>query len=257
MSGDVTIDAWLGGRLSLEQPARGHRVGSDAALLAAAAFGEPKRIVDVGSGVGAVGLAAGLRRPEAQIALVEIDEASAAMAQRNAERNGMAARVQIVVCDVTSAKARRVAGLLDGGADLVLTNPPYYEEPRSQASPDLGRARAHVLPRGTSAESALMAWMRASVALLAPRGRMIIVHRPDRMFEIVSALEGRCGGVTILPVYPRAGAPAHRILIAGTLGTRAPPRIAPGLVLHGADGAMTLEAVAAHRGEAALNWGGD
>ena len=257
MPDEVTIDAWLGGRLTLEQPTRGHRVGSDAALLAAAPFGEPRRIADVGAGVGAVALALGARWPEAELTLIEIDQGLAAMATRNAARNAMSARATIAACDVTSAKARRAAGLVDGAADLVVTNPPYYEEPRAQASPDLGRARAHVLPRGTSRESALMAWMRACVALLAPRGRLIVVHRPDRLFDVVGALDGRCGGVAILPVYPREGAPAHRVLIAATLASRAPPRLAPGLVLHGPSGAMTAEAVALHRGEAALNWGGD
>ena len=54
----LTEDRWLGGRLILLQPKRGHRVGTDAALLVAAA-GDARqgRIVDVGAGVGAVGLA--------------------------------------------------------------------------------------------------------------------------------------------------------------------------------------------------------
>ena len=54
----LTEDAWLGGALTLVQPKRGHRVGTDAALLVAAAGDVGQgRIVDVGAGVGAVGLA--------------------------------------------------------------------------------------------------------------------------------------------------------------------------------------------------------
>jgi hypothetical protein len=54
----LTDDAVLGGRLKLYQPARGHRVGHDAILLAAstaAAAGDVA--VDLGAGVGAAGLA--------------------------------------------------------------------------------------------------------------------------------------------------------------------------------------------------------
>ncbi len=252
---ETSQDSWLGGRLTLIQPKRGHRVGSDAALLAAAAFGEPKRIVDVGAGVGAVGLALALRWPQAGVTLAEFDAGLGALASRNIAGNGVAGRVGIAVCDVTDAKARRLAGLADAGADLVVTNPPYYEEPRAQASPDLGRARAHVLPRGLAPEAAMMAWFRACTALLAPRGRLIVVHRPDRLFDLASALEGRVGGLKVLPVHPRAGAPAHRILLTGILGARTPPSISPGLALHGADGAFTPQADALHRGEATLDWG--
>ncbi|MBV1705232.1 MAG: methyltransferase, partial [Hyphomicrobiales bacterium] len=54
-----TADGFLGGRLTLRQPARGHRFGSDAALLAACAPTDcDGEIMDVGAGVGAVGLAA-------------------------------------------------------------------------------------------------------------------------------------------------------------------------------------------------------
>lgn len=255
LEAETSRDAWLGGRLVLTQPKRGHRVGSDAALLAAAAFGEPRRIIDVGAGVGAVGLALALRWPQAMVTLAEIDPELAALGARNAADNGLAGSVGAAVCDVTDAKARRAAGLADSGADLVVTNPPYYEAPRAQASPDLGRARAHVLPRGLAPEAAMMAWFRACTALLAPRGRLVLVHRPDRLFDLASALEERVGALRVLPVHPRAGGVAHRMLVTGVLGAKTPPSIAPGLVLHGADGAFTPQADALHRGDAVLDWG--
>ncbi len=54
---ELSYDSWLGGQLTLAQPRRGHRVGSDAVLLAAAVDLAEGRLVDVGAGVGAVGLA--------------------------------------------------------------------------------------------------------------------------------------------------------------------------------------------------------
>ena len=80
----LTEDRWLGGRLQLVEPKRGHRVGTDAALLVAAA-GDARqgRIVDVGAGVGAVGLALAERNPVASVDLVEIDRELARLAESN------------------------------------------------------------------------------------------------------------------------------------------------------------------------------
>ena len=68
----LTEDRWLGGRIALVQPRRGHRIGSDAALLAAAAGRPEGRIADVGAGVGAVGLALVKRSARAFADLIEI-----------------------------------------------------------------------------------------------------------------------------------------------------------------------------------------
>ncbi len=86
----LTEDRWLGGRLLLMQPKRGHRVGTDAALLVAAA-GDARqgRIVDVGAGVGAVGLALAERNSLASVDLVELDPEVVQLADSNAARNGL------------------------------------------------------------------------------------------------------------------------------------------------------------------------
>src|SRR6185295_6093216 len=94
---DVTADAVLGGRLLLKQPRRGHRVGHDALLLAAACPARAReRVVDLGAGVGAAGLALALRVDGAEVTLVEVDPDLAALAAENARVNGLAARVRSV-----------------------------------------------------------------------------------------------------------------------------------------------------------------
>src|SRR5271166_4524842 len=115
----LSCDAWLGGRLILQQPRRGHRVGSDAALLAAAARLAEGRLIDVGAGVGAVGLAILSRSERAAADLIEIDPTLAGLAADNAARNGLAARARVVPADILDAGARRAAGLSDATADLV------------------------------------------------------------------------------------------------------------------------------------------
>jgi tRNA1(Val) A37 N6-methylase TrmN6 len=254
-SAATTTDAWLAGRLRLIQPVKGHRVGSDAALLAAAAPAAA-RVADIGAGVGAVGLAIALRYLAARVDLVEIDPELASLAARNAAANGLAERVRVIIADVTLAPSRRAGGLSDGEADLVATNPPFFAPTDVRASPQPGRARAHVLP-GSHGEgrSALAAWIKGALAPLAPGGRFVMIHRPDWLSAILAAFAGRLGAIAILPVHPRAEAPAHRLLIAGVKGARSPLTIRPPIVLHDAAGGFTPMAEALHRGEAAIDWG--
>ena len=129
----------------LLQPKRGHRVGTDAALLVAAA-GDARqgRIVDVGAGVGAVGLALAQRNPLASVDLVEVDPELARLAESNAARNGLEARTRVLRLDALNPRERREAGLAES-AGCVVTNPPFFDAKAVRASPDKGKARAHVL----------------------------------------------------------------------------------------------------------------
>jgi tRNA1(Val) A37 N6-methylase TrmN6 len=252
----VTEDLWLGGQLTLVQPKRGHRVGTDAALLVAAAGDNQQcRIVDVGAGVGAVGLALAKRSALASADLVECNSELARLAESNAARNELQARTRVFKLDAIVSRERRDAGLADGSADCVVTNPPFFEAKAVRVSPDRGKAQAHVFA-GTEAGPTLAGWIRASLAMLAPGGRFVMIHRPDALGAILAAIEKRLGSLAVLPVHPTIGASAHRLLVSGVKGSRAPLRIAPPLVLHGADGRMTAEADAIHRGERLVNWGG-
>jgi tRNA1(Val) A37 N6-methylase TrmN6 len=251
----LTEDRWLGGRLLLVQPKRGHRVGTDAALLVAAgADARQGRIVDVGAGVGAVGLALAQRNPLAAVDLVELDPEVAALAESNAARNALQARTRVLRLDALDARERREAGLVES-ASCVVTNPPFFDAKTVRVSPDEGKARAHVLAR-VEAGDALADWIQASLAMLAPGGRFVMIHRPDALSAILAAIGSRLGALALLPVHPTIGASAHRLLVAGMKGSKAPLRLAPGLVLHGPDGRLTAEADAIHRGERLIDWGG-
>jgi tRNA1(Val) A37 N6-methylase TrmN6 len=250
----LTEDGWLGGRLMLLQPKRGHRVGTDAALLVAAAGAARQgRIVDVGAGVGAVGLALGQRNSLASVDLVELDPEVAALAERNAARNGLQARTRVLRLDALNSRERREAGLAES-ASCVVTNPPFFDAKAVRASPDEGKAQAHVMARA-GANATLADWIQASLAMLAPGGRFVMIHRPEALSAILAAIGSRLGAIALLPVHPTIGASAHRLLVLGVKGSKAPLRLAPGIVLHGADGRLTAEADAIHRGERLIDWG--
>jgi tRNA1(Val) A37 N6-methylase TrmN6 len=158
------------------------------------------------------------------------------------------ARTRVAVADVTQPAERRAAGLLDGAADLVATNPPYLVAGAARVSPAAARARAHAL----DGADGLAEWLRASLALLAPGGRFAMIHRPDALPAIHAALGGRLGDVAVRPVYPREDEDAIRVLVTGVKGSRAPGRLQPGFVLHEADGRATAQARAVHEGRALL-----
>jgi tRNA1(Val) A37 N6-methylase TrmN6 len=251
----AAADAFFGGRLLLRQPARGHRAGTDALLLAAAApLDFDGLALDVGAGVGAAGLALASLRPKARIGLVEIDPPTAALARENLVLNGMAERGQVFEADALAPPRRRAAGLADESAALIISNPPFLDPRRALMSPDEDRRRAHAMHvPGAGEPSALAAWIAACLALVRPGGEMILIHRPDALGAILNSLEGRAGAVTILPVHARRETLAIRILVRAKKGSRAPLAIAPGLVLHEGE-RFTAAAEAIHRGEAAIAW---
>jgi tRNA1(Val) A37 N6-methylase TrmN6 len=242
----VTEDALLGGALRLLQPAKGHRAGTDAVLLAASASVKGgDSVLDVGAGTGAVGLMILSRSPEAHLTLVERDPALAALCERNLLLNRSQGRV--AAADILDPRSRLDAGLMPDSADLVVTNPPFLEEGRARLSPDPGRAAAHALPRG-----GLDAWLRACAGLLKPGGRLVLIHRADALTRCLSALDNGFGAIRLRLVHPQADRPAIRLLITGVKASRSPLVVEPPLILHDASGRFTPETDALHRGEAML-----
>ncbi len=224
----VTEDRWLGGALTLVQPRRGHRVGADAALLVAAAGAVGQgRIVDVGAGVGAVGLALA-KRLGASYPPISSRSIPGWRNSRRATRRATDFKPQarILRIDALDPRARRKAGLSES-ADCVVTNPPFFEAGTVRVSPDEGKARAHVMPADSGAT--LATWVQASLAILKPGGLFVMIHRPEALGAILAGIGSRLGGIALLPVHPTLGASAHRLLVSGVKGSKAPlaPRAGP------------------------------
>ena len=247
----IVTDHLLGGRLVLRQPARGHRAGTDAVLLAAATAAEAGLLIDAGAGVGTAGLIVALRAPRLSFKLVDKDPLAVALAQENLALNGLAARGAAIAADLVSVSSRRSAGLVDASADHLITNPPFHLAGRTRISPDALKARAHVAAI-EAGEKPLLAWLGAANALLVPGGTLVMIHRADCLPAVLAACEGRIGGLAVLPVHPRRERPATRILVRGRKGSRAPLRLLPGLVLHEDNGRFTALAEAIHRGTALI-----
>lgn len=251
MRDESSPDALLDGRLRLRQAPRGHRAGTDAILLAAAVpAGAAGLLVDAGCGSGAAGLAAALAHPGLDLVLVDREPEALELAKANLALNGLNVRGRVAEADLLVARSRRAAALEDGAAAIVISNPPFLDPGQGRASPDARRARAHVF----DAPDGLDRWIRACVAMTAPQGEAVLIQRADRLDDCLKAMEGRLGGIAVLPIYPRQGEDAVRVLIRGRKGSRAPMRLRPGLILHEADGRFTPQAEAIHRGRASIEW---
>jgi tRNA1(Val) A37 N6-methylase TrmN6 len=227
----TTDDGFLGGRLKLLQPASGHRAGHDAILLAAAAPSS-QHAIDLGAGVGTVGLALLARQAAERVTLVEIDPELAALARENAKRNGFGERAEIIAAD--AGKLARRGGPEQpaaASADLVLINPPFNDPSRRNVSPDPARRRAH-----TAGEADLDLWIGAAERLLAPNGRLVLIHRPESIEALLATIKGRFGAAELIPIYPRPGASAIRLILRAIKGRRTPHALRPGISLNTIEG---------------------
>jgi tRNA1(Val) A37 N6-methylase TrmN6 len=231
-SPDTTLDAVLGGRLRLRQKRKGHRFGHDAILLAAATGAQAgQHVVELGSGVGAAGLALAARVPGLRLTLIEIDPELAALAAENAVRNGFG-EVRVLALDVGAAPdVFAAAGLTPGAADGVLMNPPFNDTARQQVSPDRGRSLAHAGPADL-----LNGWIGTAARLLRDGGTLTLIWRADGLVDVMAALEGGFGAVAVMPVYPKPGAPPIRVLVRAQKGGPAASTTLPGLALNDVNG---------------------
>ena len=180
----AATDLLFGGRVSLEQPARGtgYRVNVDSLLLAAFASDaaiKRDRITsfDLGAGAGAVALAVLHLGGAGRVVLVEIDPVTAAMARRNLDENGWGDVSEVVVGDV-----RDVASARRGEAQLVVCNPPYVERGRGRPCADPARARAR--------SGALHPFVLAAREVCGRRARVCFVYPARELSTLTLLLRG-------------------------------------------------------------------
>jgi tRNA1(Val) A37 N6-methylase TrmN6 len=234
---DTTTDAFLGGQLRLHQPKRGYRAGIDPVLLAAACTAAPgARILDCGAGVGTAGLCAVTRLQDTVVVLVERAAAYVDLARANIAANGLVQRANVIAADLTAplAQAPELAALANS-FDHALANPPYQTDTDGTRSTNPLKDQANAMAAGD-----LDQWLRFMAAMLKPGGTATLVHRADALVALLDAMSGRFGALSIRPIYPRPDAAAHRVIVSGIKGSRAPLCLQPGTVLHPADGSDYL-----------------
>ncbi|HEY0103309.1 MAG TPA: methyltransferase [Brevundimonas sp.] len=241
---EIVENALLGGRVRLRQPAKGYRAGMDAALLAAAVDCQSgQRVIEAGCGAGAVLMQIAARRPGVALTGLERDAAMADLARENARLN--VADADILSGDV--AAGFRALGLEP--FDWAVSNPPFFDDPGALREPGRGKRGAWM------ADDGLSAWTGFLLKAVREGGRIVLIHRADRLPDLLSLLGEKAGSFAVRGVHPHADEPAKRVLVQATRTGKAPLRLLPPLVLHERGGAKhTPEAEAILRGEAGLGW---
>ena len=210
-----TIDDTGFGGIRLIQDLKGFRYGIDAVLLADFAEGscpDAMRAAELGSGNGIISLLLAWQKEGRQVTGIELQEAAASLAERNAVFNELSDRVHFVHCDITDLKTRFPE--MQGSCDLVVSNPPYI-------------ARGSGIPSDTDSLQAarqettadLEDFVRTAAWLLRGKGTFCMVHRPSRLVDIFYyCRKYRLEPKRIRFVCPRPGASPNIVLICCVSG---------------------------------------
>ncbi|SNS15689.1 tRNA1(Val) (adenine(37)-N6)-methyltransferase [Tropicimonas sediminicola] len=216
----LTCDAYLGGRLSISQPKKGYRAGIDPVLLAAACPARAgETVLELGCGVGTASLCLAVRVPGLQLTGVERQPDIAEIARLNAR--AASASLDIVTADLADLPA----SLRQRGFDHVIANPPYFLRSDSHASGHAAREAA------MGEETPLETWLDVAARRLVPGGSLTMIHRAERLGDLLSGLRG-LGSVQIQPLSPRRGRDARLLLMRARKGGRTPLRLHAPLVVH-------------------------
>jgi tRNA1Val (adenine37-N6)-methyltransferase len=225
---DVTVDALLGGRVTVIQPARGFRTSLDPLLLAGFVAPPFGRFLDIGCGTGALSFALLARDAAAKGVAVELQPLLAGLAREGVARNGWTGRL-----DVRDGDVRAVAPTLPAASfDLVVTNPPFRPVGQGRPSPHETRALSN-----HEVALALAQWVDVAARAVRPGGRVAVIFPADRAFELGAALRERdLQPARLRVVHPHADRPAMRVLVEAERSGRTPLVVEPPLIVHAADG---------------------
>ncbi|MBS4048129.1 MAG: methyltransferase domain-containing protein [Alphaproteobacteria bacterium] len=243
---DHTTDALLGGLVRLKQPRKGQRASADAVMLAAAVAAKSgAQVLELGCGSGVAMLCVAARLKNVHVAGLELQSDLAALCARNIAANGFEDRLNVYEGDL---RARRIAGLAPNSFDQVFANPPYFDVARHRVSPHAGRATA----RAEAEDADIGHWVAAMLRYAKPNAGLTLIHKAERLGDILAALDGKAGAIRVIPLWSKAGQPAKRVIVKAVKGSKAPLTLTPGLVLHQADGSYLPEIDAVLRSGAAL-----
>jgi len=228
---DFTEDRILGGKLVIRQPIKGFRVSIDTVLLASSvAANNGERVFEPGAGHGGAALCLAQRLPDILIRGMEINSESVALALENIKRNGFQKRIQITLGNVASKNAV----CEEKPFQHVMINPPYLEFAEANIPPDVDKATANF-----EGDTNLSLWIKCAYSALENKGNLTLIYRTDHLDKLLQCLSKGFGNLILIPLWPKEGEPAKRIIIKARKDVKTKLTLTPGLVLHQQDGKFT------------------
>jgi len=232
---DTTIDKLLGGRIEVEQPAKGYRIAIDTLLLAAAVPARAgQTVLELGCGVGGAMLALAARVGGLSITGIEVESAIAALCRDNVKRNNLNSDIN-VLCEDIKVIYKEMAFICT--CDHVMVNPPYHDGRTHSVSPLAAKRRACAEGEG----DALDLWLRLAAQALRDGGTLTLIHRADRRGEIESICAPLFGSLAVKPLVSKEGGACKRVVFRAVKGAGygGDAKAVASLVLHGPDGRFT------------------
>lgn len=216
--------------LQLYQPRHGYRYSLDPLLLVRFCTGVETggKIADLGAGCGVIALVLARVNPTTSVVAVENNPEMAALAEKNIQHNGLAARVSVCCEDVINLRRSYPTSIFD----LVVSNPPFRQKGSGRVSPRAGRdAARHETTAG------LADFVAAAKYLVKPSGRICFIHLPSRLPEFLSlAVQMKLSVLRLRLIHDNAQSPATIFMAELAKGRNSAPVVEAPLFVRDQEG---------------------
>ncbi|MDD4556836.1 MAG: methyltransferase [Alphaproteobacteria bacterium] len=224
-----TQDYLLDKQIKIFQPVDGYRASTDAILLASVLeqVKTGDKILDVGSGTGAISLCLAHRLKDKMISIYgfELQETLCELSNKSAQENNFQSFLKYINLNIKE----KPQDFDFCSFDHVITNPPYSE--KDMPSPNLSKATAH-----NHTDFSLKDWISFCIKMLKPKGFFYMINRAEAVDEILSCLHKKLGNICIIPLHSKANQDAKRVIIIAQKDSKAPTTLKKGIIIHEEDG---------------------
>lgn len=221
--------------LKIIQNKDGFCFGIDSILLSdfAKEIKEGSKVVDLGAGTGIIGIMLSAKTKASKIIGVEIQKDVYEMANRSVRLNNLEDKLEIMNEDVKNLQEKLEIGTFDA----VVTNPPY-----KKAGTGITNENEKKLISRHEITATLEDFIKTANKLLKDKGNLYMVHRPDRLADIIENLRKyKLEPKKIRFVYPNIGKEANMILIKATKNAKPFLKIEEPLYVYNEKGNYTEE----------------
>lgn len=221
----------LDGRVKLIQSLDGLRASMDSVMLAAVVTAKRNEgILDMGCGTGSVGLCVNQRLSDLAVSLsgIDIQDKMILLAEQNAKANNIHSRAWYICGDVTNKSTFEAEAF-----DHIVMNPPYYNDGERQRSPDSAREAAY--------SGDLAIWIGSALHWVRQGGSVSLIHRADRLDDILTLAKGKFGAIEVWPIYSKATEPAIRVIVKMIRNRKTPMTLHAPVILFDENGEPSVQ----------------
>lgn len=229
---DYTEDYLLDRQVKIFQPVDGYRASTDAVMVSSLvkSVNNGDKILDVGSGTGAISLclASRFQQKKPQIIGLDLQAKLVELSNLSAQANGFDEFLSYYNCDIRE----KLNFIKANYFNHVITNPPYTDH--DMPSPNISKAFAH-----NHNNFNLTEWISFCLKMLQPYGMFYMINRAEAIEEILYSLYGKAGNIKVIPLFTKAQDKAKRVMVIAQKTSKTPTEILPQFIVHAEEGYTT------------------